>query len=336
MKKRHFVLGAFLAMTSLFTLASCGDDDKSKAVLDYNENELTQKVYDEYAKTVTNANYNDFLSNVIKQDLGEYLAYNYGKSTIKIDKKGTFISKDIEVTDSDGYNIGIVAYVKNNEWKTSSEIVYENDSIIHRSYMYNTDLNGNWIYKEKKETTYKNGDKISDAEFLYYEYDWYKTYEKIYLNDESYIVYILKPDGSMKKIEKQVNDNIKTTIYSKSELNYKTKEEYVYDEKQNRIGENYYEYVNNDWYTVKRIEYSTDIQFNGYREYLYENNKLYNISLYQKSSVASPQNYRKVEEISVDSDGTYKTKVEKKYDFYDNVTETKNYIYENGEWVLVN
>jgi hypothetical protein len=43
-----------------------------------------------------------------------------------------------------------------------------------------------------------------------------------------------------------------------------------------------------------------------------------------------------LEEISVDSDGTYKTKVENTYDFYDNITETKNYIYENGEWVLVN
>lgn len=335
MKKRYFVLGAFLAMTSLFTLASC-DDNSKPAVLEYDENELTQKVYDEYAKTVTDANYNDFLSNAIKQDLGEYLAYDYGESTIKINKDGTFISKDITVTDSNGYRIGITAYVKNNEWKTSSEIVYENDAIIYRSYAYNIDLNGYWIYKEKIERTYKNGDKTSEAVFLYYKSDWYKTYEWIYLNDESYIEYILKPDGSMKKIESQVNDNIKTTIYFESESNYKTKVEDVYDEKQNRIGENYYEYVNNDWYTVKRIEYSTDIHLNGYREYLYENNKLYNISLYQKSSVASPQNYRKLEEISVDSDGTYKTKVEKKYDFYDNVTETKNYIYENGEWVLVN
>ncbi|MBR6287979.1 MAG: hypothetical protein IKR19_01370 [Acholeplasmatales bacterium] len=342
MKKRYFVLGAFLAMTSLFTLASCdekenGDNTNITHVVE--DNELSLKVFNEYKKSLPNISYDDFLVNGRMYVIfdGEFL-YDYSSSTIYLHSDGSFKREEIHDYDENGnHSLAFIANYVDGKWLTEKDIVFETDKFTSRYFTYTEDGS----YDRKAEDVYVNNALVSRFQYVYLNNDWLKTAEFTNTDHGFIALYDSSYDSERKVLTKKEykyneDNNIVTTTFSDYANNswvVTKKEEYTYDEESKRTSTTKYDLTNEDWVITEKIEYINEVQFPGYRDYNYQDGKLYSISLYRLYANGNWYRYRKLNVIYVDSDGEYESKIEYSYDFYDNVTETKNYIYENDQWV---
>ncbi|MBQ6783413.1 MAG: hypothetical protein IJP63_05375 [Acholeplasmatales bacterium] len=344
MKKRYFVLGAFLAMTSLFTLASCDDNTNANgtnASAVIVENEEASKVYNEYKKSLPDIDYNDFLTNGKRYTTysNDLIIYEYNSSQIYLKNDGSFVRKDIcEIEDDGSETTILIAKYVNNDWVVTSDLYYnDNGEKVHRNFVYNED----YSLDSKTEYTYKDNICTSRAEFHYVNNDWLKTSEDVYIDGKFYTMFFSVcgenlNDWSKWEIIYDENMNDVGEIYSSYINNQwvtKRKFEYEYSEDGHRTSRKYSEYVDGVWVDIDKYEYINEIQFDGFRKIEYQNNRVYSISLYENTGNKASINPLKHYTIFVGSDGEYKTKVEYTYDFYGIEVSNKTYTYENGQWV---
>ena len=308
MKKKKLFL--FMALTSTIAgLTSCNvsNDNNSTNIVEqttttevisttstssqapvYNleDNELSQKVFNEIKKSLPNITYDEFLLYGSKIDAySGYIKFKYPSIDINIALDGTLISK-YEYTNDEKGNLltSTNSKYENNAWvyidkyeytydesetqKNDTYSVYENNAWVYTyKYEYTYDEKGYrqgnlltftdskyennaWVYNYKKEYTYdESGNRLTETYSEYVNSEWIKTDESIYINGESKIIWLLflNPDGT-----------------------FNQKEEYTYDVNGNTLTLTNSKYENNAWVYSSKYEYTYDESGKQLTETYYE------------------------------------------------------------------
>ena len=380
MKKKKLFL--FMALTSTIAgLTSCNvsNDNNSTNIVEqttttstssqapvYNleDNELSQKVFNEIKKTLPNITYDEFL--LYGRKIGAYsdhIELEYSSIRISIALDGTFRSKS-EYTYDDSGNL-----------LTQADSKYENNA---------------WVYTYKSEYTYDaNGKKSTETYSRYINNEWIKIDESIYINGELSPIFLLylNPDGTFiskyeytydangKKStetysEYKNNEWIKTNeiiyingeakmIYSvsfNSDDTFKSKFEYTYDANGNMSSLIQSEYKNNEWIKtyesifingdakiIYYVSFNLDGTFKRKSEYTYDangNRLTYTYSEYKNNewiktneSIFINGDAKIIYSVSFNSDDTFKSKEEYTYDANGNELTSTHSEYKNNAWV---
>ena len=328
MKKRVLFLALFGAIASL---TSCGNQDTSTITTestietttmrkDYKieDSGVSKRVYYEVLNSYPDLTYDDFRLN---GDIwyGNSTVYKYDKLSIGI-KNNEFAFKTIVI---DGKEISS-DYI-NHEWIKTSEGMYINGQY---QYTYKLSLNSDGTFDFKVETTFDDaGNELVYTFSDYINNEWvielfrnYKTNTRCSYNLNSDGTYEAKNEYTYDDagneltyiFSKYINDEwtiiefedyehkTKSYFHLDSNGTYESKDEYTYDEYGGELTWTTYNYIKNDWVTIK------------YRDY--EHNTSYTIYL--------------------NSDKTYKSKTEFTYDDNGDVLTETNYDYVDGQWVL--
>lgn len=192
---------------------------------------------------------------------------------ISLNSDGTFKFKDEATFDDDGNElVYTVSEYINNEWVIASFRNYKN----HTGCSYHLNFDG--TYEAKNEYTYDDADNILTH-----------VYSK-YINGNWIIT--------------KFSDSEHNTEYSinlKSDGTYESKDEYTYDEYGGELTWTNYEYINNDWVTIK------------YRDYEHNTGCSFNLN----------------------PDGTYDSKDEYTDDAFGNEVTDAYIEFENDTWVYI-
>ena len=284
MKKKKLFL--FMALTSTIAgLTSCNvsNDNNSTNIVEqttttstssqapvYNleDNELSQKVFNEIKKTLPNITYDEFLLYGRKIDVySDHIVLEYSSIRISIALDGTFRSKYEYTYDANGNQLTrIRSDYKNNEWIKTNESIYINgeaktifllcfnpDDTFSSKYEYTYDEKGNelsyirsvyennaWVYTYKIEYTYDaNGKKSTEAHSKYENNAW---------------VYTLKFESTYDEKGKLLT--FTNSIYKKNAWVYIDKSEYTYDANGKMLQCIHSEYENNAWVYIYKYEYT--------------------------------------------------------------------------------
>ena len=283
MKKKKLFL--FMALTSTIAgLTSCNvsnDNNSTEVILTtstssqtqvYNleDNELSQKVFNEIKKSLPNITYDEFL--LYGRKIGAYadhIELEYSSIRISIALDGTFRSKTEYTYDANGKK-STETYSRyiNNEWIKTNESIYfygeaklifslylNPDGTFSSKYEYTYDEKGNelsiinseyennaWVYNYKNEYTYDaNGKKTTETYSKYKNNAW---------------VYILKFESTYD--EKGNPLTFTNSIYKNNAWVYMDKSEYIYDANGKMLKSIYSEYINDEWVYTYKYEYTYD------------------------------------------------------------------------------
>ena len=215
-----------------------------------------------------------------------------------------FVSLMEYTYDNDG-NMQTKAYSKyiNNEWAKIDEYVYINGE---EKVICKASLNSNGSLNDKYEYTYDNdGNMLTKVYSKYINNEWVKLKEYAYYNNEEKTMYSLelKTDGSLnfkyeyvrddegntitEKFSKYVNNawlkmrvfkyfgNISRVVYDltiDSNYNYKSLEEYTYDNDGNYLTGKLSKYIKNTWVKLEEYIYFDNVEHPIYELYLDDNN----------------------------------------------------------------
>ncbi len=232
----------------------------------FEDNEESKKVYEEFSKYFTNVSYEDFLLNAKKSSVVGGILFEYKELSVTLNFDGSLKLKSLISVDGNKKTSTEYKYL-NNEWVKTKETLTINDKELTTyligfkaddSYYgkdeYTYDENGNqltnvhsvyendaWIYYSKSEKTYdESGSALTLIESRYLNNEWVKISEDKYINGEEKNVY---------------------SVYVDVDGKITGKNEYTYDENGNELSGSYFKYSNNEW-----IEESGFITFNGERK----------------------------------------------------------------------
>ncbi len=362
MKKKHLLLGAIIATSSLFTLISCGNKQTvttasssasrqpvessttttipTSRLPQYNleDNEISLKVFNEYKKTFSNITYDDFRINGRRYVLNNEIEYDYNSSYIKLNLDYTFKVKEIRLKDTNGNFISeVMSNYINNEWIRVSEFKYyngeklrtyelvlNNDGSINHETINNYDENGNRL--SYTWTAFVNNSYSSKDESILSEgKNLYRTYYK----------YI---DGEWVKTKKEIyiNDE-KYDLYLINfdrDGNFQNRYEYTYDDQGNKLSEIYSKFNGTLWEYLEKKEYSYELDTNRVTtiSYEYANNDWY---YYSKTIETFDSNRNSILAIVLKYENNEWVNDYKLEHTYDNLNELSEIVskYVNGEWV---
>ena len=203
-------------------------------IYNFDDNELSQKAFNELKKSFSSSTYNDFLSKGTKTSTNEEITFQYLSSTIVLNLDGSYKSKKIVKDNSEDDYLFI-----NNEFvKIDSYITYNGEK--KPTYHISFNKYGSFDYLE--ETEYDNNGKLlTTTKYDFERNTWvldFKTDNKYDSNDIllGNIMYDYKND---------------TWVYD-------SKLEYTYDDNGNKSTETYYEYENDTWVYDFKLEYTYD------------------------------------------------------------------------------
>ena len=385
MKKKKLFL--FMALTSTIAgLTSCNVSNNNNStevilttstssqapVYNLEDNELSQKVFNEIKKTLPNITYDEFL--LYGRKIDEYsdcIELEYSSIRISIALDGTFRSKYEYIYDDSGNlltqadskyenNAWVYTYKSeytynangkkstetysryiNNEWIKIEKNIFINGKSKHIYLLY---LNSDGTFRSKYEYTYdEKGNELSFISSRYENNVLIKTNEFIYINGESKIIYSVSfnPDGTIESKDEYTYDekgNKLTSTYSKYENNalvYINKDEYTYDANGNELTNTYSKYENNAWVYIYKSEYTYDANGKKTTEafLIYTNNAWVYLWKYEYTYDANG-NQLTYTRSSYENNGlVYTFKYEYTYDANGNQLTYTRSVYENNAWV---
>ena len=185
MKKKKLFL--FMALTSTIAgLTSCNVSNNNNStevilttstssqtpVYNLEDNELSQKVFNEIKKTLPNITYDEFL--LYGRKIGAYsdhIELEYSSIRISIALDGTFRSKYEYTYDANGKkSTETCSKYKNNEWIKTNESIYINGEA---KIIYWVSFNLDGTFKSKYEYTYdESGNQLTETRYDYIDGNW--------------------------------------------------------------------------------------------------------------------------------------------------------------------
>ena len=283
MKKKKLFL--FMALTSTIAgLTSCNVSNNNNStevilttstssqapVYNLEDNELSQKVFNEIKKTLPNITYDEFL--LYGRKIDEYsdcIELEYSSIRISIALDGTFRSKYEYTYDANGKK-STETYSRyiNNEWIKINESIYFYGVAKRIFSLY---LNPDDTFKSKYEYTYdEKGNELSIISSEYENNAWVYNYKYEYTYDangkkttETYSKYKNNAWVYTLKFESTYNEkgNILTqsnSIYKNNAWVYMDKSEYTYDANGKMLKSIHSEYIIDEWVYIYKSEYTYD------------------------------------------------------------------------------
>ena len=232
----------------------------------FEDNEESKKVYEEFSKYFTNVSYEDFLLNAKKSSVMGGILFEYKELSVTLNFDGSLKLKSLIAVDGNKKTDTEYKYL-NNEWvKTKETLTLNGKELITYSIGFNVDDsyyckdeytyddNGNqltnvhsvyendaWVCSSKTEKKYDEaGSTLTLIESRYLNNEWVKISEYKYINGEEKSIY---------------------SVYVDNDGKITGKNEYTYDENGNELSGSYFKYLNNEW-----IEESGFVTINGERK----------------------------------------------------------------------
>ena len=316
MKKKALIY-ALLASVLVGTVASCDDknnnnnnivnvdptpkeDPKKEEPADpkkeepetpkynFEDNEESKKVYEEFSKYFTNVSYEDFLLNAKKSSVMGGILFEYKELSVTLNFDGSLKLKSLISIDGNKKTSTEYKYL-NNEWVKTKEtltlngkelitylIGFKADDSYYGKDEYTYDDNGNqltnvhsvyendaWVCSSKTEKTYDEaGSTLTSIESKYVNNEWITTSKYKYINGEAKNTYSLffKDDGSFNsKNERTYDENgneLTGIVYRYIDNKWEKTQEWIYINGESK--DTYVTYYDNDGKMIQTQEYTYD------------------------------------------------------------------------------
>ena len=274
-------------------------------VYNLQDDELTQKVFNEFKKSFPNIDYDEFRENGILIKTSYQNKFSYMSSTIVLELDKTFYTKTILLD-----NVETTYYFRNGEWFDALKIEY----------------------------TVNNGKRVSNIKYEKNNGEWLKASETVYDENENPI-YTLD-NWHDRKYDFTYDDkgNMLTQIsyfhWNDTWMNNR-KDEYTYDDKGNMITdiEFSYDFDNSTWYADTKVEWTYDSKGNELSStvsYCRNNEWFYN-DRYEETYNDNNRILTEIYSNYVNDKWEYIDKTEYTYDGDKRITET-DLVYSEDGW----